>query len=396
MDPRDEMIIIQEVVGGRKSRIKEKSPRTGKRKIKEHEPNIKCSHGLENSSSNPKAKGSKQCKVAELSFDDISVFHNKFKTLCKIDQDKLLIKFMTITSPKRRVVNTEFKYSFRKTDGQKIIPVCASSFQGITGFSKDRLSLLANRFYSTGQSPRENRGGNTAGKNHENLTIAVKNDIKLYKCRESHYTRGKSSRGYLPPELSVKKMWTNFCEKRNNLGLLETCSLSKYKHIFYRYFNLSFRTPHTDSCSTCKIGLFQIKAETDLVKKNELRTQYRLHKLRADKFYKIMKDDNPEVIKICFDLQQNQPLPKLSVSEVFYTRQVWLYNLCVMIHSKTQEIKDISFYTWLETQLSRGCNQVASVLLDFLFNLEKNPPLMPRPPFICFLILVPVRTRIAL
>ncbi|KAJ4433344.1 hypothetical protein ANN_15603 [Periplaneta americana] len=55
MDPGDEMIMIQEVVNGRKSRTKEKSPRTGKRKTKEHEPNIKCSHRLANSSSNPKA-----------------------------------------------------------------------------------------------------------------------------------------------------------------------------------------------------------------------------------------------------------------------------------------------------------------------------------------------------
>ncbi|XP_069693711.1 uncharacterized protein [Periplaneta americana] len=55
MDPGDEMIMIQKVVGGRKSRLK--SPRTRKRRTKEHELNIKCSHGLANSSSNPKIKG---------------------------------------------------------------------------------------------------------------------------------------------------------------------------------------------------------------------------------------------------------------------------------------------------------------------------------------------------
>lgn len=251
-------------------------------------------------------------------------FHNKLKTLCEIDQDKLLLKFMTIITPKRRVVDAEsskrkqsvsIKYSIRKTDGQ-IVPVCASNFQGITGFSKDRLSLLTKRFHTTGESPSKNRGGNTAGKKHENLTIAIKNDIKKYKCRESYYTRRKSSRGYLPPKLSLKKMYANFCEKRKTFGL-ETCSLSKYKHIFYSCFILSFKTPHTDICSTCKVGLLQIKAEKDLTIKNNLRTQYRIHKLHADKFYKIMKDDNPEVIKICFDLQQNQPLPKLSMGEVF-------------------------------------------------------------------------------
>ncbi|KAJ4443795.1 hypothetical protein ANN_05575 [Periplaneta americana] len=52
-----------------------------------------------------------------------------------------------------------------------------------------------------------------------------------------------------------------------------------------------------------------------------------------------MKDDNPEVV----DLQQNQSLTNLSVSEVFYARQVWLYNLCVMIqrHKKLRTFHSI-------------------------------------------------------
>lgn len=74
MDSEGEFIMIQEVVGRRKSRSKEKSPRTGKNKTKVCEPNITCSHGLADSASNPTAKGSKHRKVAELTYDDISVF----------------------------------------------------------------------------------------------------------------------------------------------------------------------------------------------------------------------------------------------------------------------------------------------------------------------------------
>ena len=32
-----------------------------------------------------------------------------------------------------------------------------------------------------------------------------------------------------------------------------------------------------------------------------------------------MKEKNENIIKVCFDMQQNQPVPKLSVGEVFYT-----------------------------------------------------------------------------
>ena len=44
-------------------------------------------------------------------------------------------------------------------------------------------------------------------------------------------------------------------------------------------------------------------------------------------FFKKLNAFQESTIKVCFDCQQNQPLPKMSVWEVFYLRQVWLYNL---------------------------------------------------------------------
>ena len=375
---------VEECSGGRKSKSKIKKGVGQSKKrtiISNKEPRIKCSHGMEVLPSCSKAKGKKQCMASELCYEDITQFHHHVTSLNKTDQDKYILKFMAVSSPKRRVVNTEnlkrkktvsVKYTIRKKNGE-VVPVCAASFQGVSGMSKDRLSYLASRFHSGGKLPKEMRGGDRTGKDHKDLTIAIKNNIKKYKCRESHYGRGKSKRGYLSSDLTVKKMWKIFCDERKNSGL-KLCSLSKYKHIFYKCFNLSFRTPHTDTCSTCKMGLMKMKAEKCLEKKNELRTSYRLHKLRAKQFYRTMKEENSNVIKICFDMQQNQPIPKLSVSEVFYARQVWIYNLCIMIHSSQQKKEDIVFYTWLETESSRGCNQVASALLDFLSDLEtKNP-----------------------
>ncbi|KAJ4444848.1 hypothetical protein ANN_06645, partial [Periplaneta americana] len=372
----DTDIHVEECFLGRKSRCKESQPKRKICKTKE-EPQINYSHGLQKLATN--TKGKKNCKAAELCYNDIITFHHHVASLNKTDQDKFLLKFMEICTPKRRIVATEnakrkkrvsVKYTIRKKNGT-LLPVCAATFQAVSGMSKDRLSYLANRFHEMGKVPKEMRGGNRAGEKHKELTLAIKNDIKSYKCRESHHGRGKSKRGCLPSHLSVNKMWKFFCANRNASGL-NLCSLSKYKRIFYKCFNLSFKTSHTDTCSTCKMNLLKIKAEQDLEKKNELRTNYRLHKLRAKQFYKIMKDDNADIIKICFDMQKNQPLPKLSVSEVFYSRQIWLYNLCIMIHSEKQRKEDITFYTWLETESTRGCNQVASALLDFMCDLENK------------------------
>ena len=86
-----------------------------------------------------------------------------------------------------------------------------------------------------------------------------------------------------------------------------------------------------------------------------------------------MKEKNEHVIKVCFDMQQNQPIPKLSVGEVFYARQIWLYNLTFVRHDQTVQNKDnIIIYTWLGTQSGRGSNEVSSALVHYLSKLEKD------------------------
>jgi len=73
-------------------------------------------------------------------------------------------------------------------------------------------------------------------------------------------------------------------------------------------------------------------------------------------------------------MQQNQPLPKLSVGGVFYARQVWLYNLTIVRQAddNTQSKGDVAIYTWLETEAGRGSNEVGSAVLDFLNKLESS------------------------
>ena len=60
---------------------------------------------------------------------------------------------------------------------------------------------------------------------------------------------------------------------------------------------------------------------------------YGLSKLHAKQFYQVMKEKNSNETSICFDIQQNQPLPKLSISEVFYLRHVWKLRACGLVFS---------------------------------------------------------------
>ena len=62
----------------------------------------------------------------------------------------------------------------------------------------------------------------------------------------------------------------------------------------------------------------------------------------------------------------------LSVGEVYYSRQVWLYNLTFVRHGWSQNRDNVFIYTWLETESGKGSNQIASALNDFIAKLESE------------------------
>ena len=149
------------------------------------------------------------------------------------------------------------------------------------------------------------------------------------------------------------------------------CQYEKYRQIFCGSFNLGFGNPREDVCSYCESVKLKIKA-SERNEKQKLITEYRIHKLKAKKFYQLMKTNRENEVTVCFDMQQNQPLPKLAVSEVFYARQVWLYNLAVLVKEKPQTIDNTWLYTWLETEAQRGANEVASAVFHFLEGLDNR------------------------
>lgn len=323
------------------------------------------------------------CCASTLSTKDAQYF---FETLHKeggkYAQDKYLLKHMSVSNPKRnrkrkedskRSRPVQVKYSIY-TLHRPSVSVCAQAFQSITCTSRDRLARLARTFKANGASPRERRGGMDLARreSHMKITESIVKHIGQYKCRESHYGRAKSVRHYLSPELSVKQMWRQWKSHQE-----KRCSYRKFHNIFMTKFNLGFGNPRTDICSFCEEQNRKLQLATEENEKKTLMLDKRLHKLRAKKFYAHLKSDPPESITVVFDCQQNQPLPKLSVSDTFYSRQVWLYNLTCMVYHGSRDVgkeEYITFYTWLETQHGRGSNEIASALLHYLQDLEDKIP----------------------
>lgn len=137
-----------------------------------------------------------------------------------------------------------------------------------------------------------------------------------------------------------------------------------FRHIFRTTFNIGFGSPRTDECSTCISLNERIKVCKDLEIKTNLICEKRCHKLKAKAFYVLLKEKRDDLITISFDCQKNQVLPKVPDQCAYYSRQLYKYNLTVVVgDSKCKQTKqNVYIYHWDESQHSRGPNEICSQL----------------------------------
>lgn len=214
-----------------------------------------------------------------------------------------------------------FKYKIK--DGTREVLVCAKAFCSIYGISKERLRRIRLCLVKTGKSPQDRRGhhANKPRKTDGRVYTTIRDHIKSFKCRQSHYSRRDNPNiYYLPETLSCKKMYKIFCEENEDLRV----SYKVYWQVFTREFKLKFGVPKSDTCGICDNLMQQMNLETDMTKKADLKTEKKLHLCKAEKFYQLKKHyrklarQHPDDYScISFDFMQNLPVPHIRTNEVF-------------------------------------------------------------------------------
>ncbi|KAL1489772.1 hypothetical protein ABEB36_013706 [Hypothenemus hampei] len=138
----------------------------------------------------------------------------------------------------------------------------------------------------------------------------------------------------------------------------------KYKffyNFFKQNFDLTFGRRQVDVCSKCEELKIKIRdAHLNDNAKRVATAELIVHKRRASKFYmkadevkKMCKEDD-NILGITIDYMQNLPLPHIPVQEVFYLRQLWIYEFCVH-NMKTEKAV---FYSYQEGQAAKGPNEI--------------------------------------
>ncbi|KAJ8377631.1 hypothetical protein AAFF_G00255400 [Aldrovandia affinis] len=251
-------------------------------------PRVACDHQEQNSAA--------LCQASALTHDDIQGFFQRlYENKDKVKQDAFILNHITVSTPRRhrqrlddttRARPLQVKYKVRRQN-KEVITVCQKTFMSVLGgINRYRVNRLARYYHTTGRQQQERRGGSRKTAKDREIDDSIVDWIKRYKCRESHYGRGKSVHSYLPPSLNLSKMWGAWksdCQGNDK----PIASFSKFKKIFYSHFNLGFGNPQQDVCSFCEKMRMKIKTEKVMLKKQELITQLRVHKLRSKKFYSL-------------------------------------------------------------------------------------------------------------
>lgn len=215
--------------------------------------------------------------------------------------------------------------------------VCKKAFCSFHGISKHRANGVASNFKTGDLTPKQDgRGRHTTRVNKISAEILAQIDehIKSFPRRCSHYSRSDNEkRYYLSSELNITKMYRLYLAKyepeqyrlyEDGKDLNPKVSHNFYYRHFNSNYNISFGQPRSDTCQKCDKLENSIVAEEDLETKAKLQQEKSLHLAKSEAFYAALKEKsalakNEESVEVlCFDYQQNMPLPHIPSGDVFF------------------------------------------------------------------------------
>lgn len=323
-----------------------------------------------------KCKNARFTKVCEEDRKTIIDIFNQIA--CKEKQDTHLCGLMKLKEIVRKRPRTgtkttkTFVSKFTVLIGMTEFIVCKKAFCSLHGISLSRVDRLQVCIKSNNHSPKDRRGKHENRPNIIPDTIINQINEQICPSRESN-----SNVTYLSPDLNLKIMHNLYLDKyeteiynqhKNGEEVHPKVKYDFFTCHFADNFNISFGFPRTDTCQTCDHLKMVIDAQIEVDQKLVLQSEKDLHVAKAELFYKDLKkyieeakilDKKIEVL--CFDYQQNLPLPHVPAGDVFYKRQLWVYKFC-MYSGKTGKSY---FYMYDEVTAKKGKNEVISFLNHF-------------------------------
>lgn len=286
-------------------------------------------------------------------------------------QREFLARHIKVDKTRRKTTDKEHSrrghtLSYTLTVENKSCRVCKIFFLNTLGVSERMCRTAISKIDEVGVLEKERRGGRrrseTIKKQEKKMNSDIEGHINRFPRVESHYCRAKTTRMYLHPDLSLRKMFEMFLQELKLKGDNKIPSYSLYRKVFKRQ-KLSFFSPKKDQCSLCVTYL-----GGDVNTKAELKERYNTHiseKISVREKKKICKEQakqNSSILCGVFDMQQVIYVPISKESSIFYKSRLSNFNLTFYNLAS----KECYCFVWNESVSKRGSSEIASCLFKVL------------------------------
>ena len=301
---------------------------------------------------------------------------NRYYSLNDYTSQRLfLCKCITPCEPKRRRRLTEdlrkrsFSFKYSASFEGKTYQICKQALASIFGIKIAKINYMC-ELVSKGSPGSDERGKHNTRPNRtpEEVKQHIRDFINTVPKYVSHYTRRHNpNRHYLSPELNEKKLYVIYVQFVTERAILPA-TFRTFREVFVCEFNMHFGHPKLDTCKTCDKLTIDIKHASDEDAQRRCEQEKELHLRKAEAAQTLMKNDflavksNNQIWTIAFDMQQAFPTPHIQTNVVFYSRQLWTYNLGV------HDVDGGSMHIWAEDTASRGSQDIASCLMSYFKN----------------------------
>jgi len=234
--------------------------------------------------------------------------------------------------------------------------LCATFSISKTVINDALFNRSSNGFYN-GRDKRKGKPAHNA--TPANKVNKVRNFLNEIPKVPSHYCRKRSSRLYLPPDLSIANVYGMYSKKENS----EAVNMNVFRKIFKEFEPpLAIFLPKKDQCSVCN--------EAERTKTTESNQNYEKHREKKENIANMKNKDKNEaeisetMIYASFDLQAVLTLPYAGDAQIYFSRKLSVMNFTVYDSRKKG-----TCYLWDETQGKKGSAEIGTCLLKYLISL---------------------------
>ena len=302
-----------------------------------------------------------------------TIFDNYWK-LSEIQKKEFILKYVQKCKKKRSTTGKESRTNYIRKYylpiESEVFRVCRAFFMSTLDVKSKFLRYTEDSSIALNSAKKDARGCKTSkNKTTPQQLNTLRKFIESLPAVDSHYCRSSTEKKYLAESwesvTNIHRVYKLHCVEHKKIPL----SLWVFKKIFQEEYNIGIHSPKKDKCDVCvKFANLNCPTQQEI----ELNNAHKAEKEAINKKYaddqKRSKQPDNNFVTCSFDLQKVLETPHGKSILFYYSRKYAMYNSTFYESGS----RNVMCYMWGETDGNRGCNEIISIVKEYLITLDEK------------------------